>query len=345
LSLGKSVVLERMKLSKVVTVVDSHTAGMPTRVITGGIPNIPGRTMAEKRDYFTQNMDHLRTMLLFEPRGHQGMFGAVLTSPCRDEADVGVFYLDSKGTEDMCGHGTIGVTTTLIELGMIPAKEPVTKVTLDTPAGLIQAEAKSSNGMVENVTLRNVPSFLYQGDKVIKVPNIGNVKVDIGYGGNWFAFVSAEEIGVKVRIEAIEDLINKGVAIRDAVQRQVKTSHPDPHIDPEIKDVMICDASTNPRAHAKNVVIFPKRGFDRSPCGTGTSARMAALYAKGKLGLNEEFVHESVIGSLFRGRLVKETKVGDIAAVVPEITGSAYLTGIHQFVIDPRDPYKYGFHF
>ncbi len=327
-----------MKLDRFFSVVDSHTAGMGTRVVIGGGPKIPGETIAKKRDHFRENMDHICTMLIREPRGPS--FLAYLVPPTTDEADVGVLY----GYANMCGHATIGVVTTLVEMGMVTVKEPITEVTLDTPAGLIRAKANVTDGSVDSVTFQNVPAFLAE-ERSIRVPGIGDVEVDVAFGGNFYLFMSDEQIGVKVEQKNLEELLRKGRAVISAAETQVpKPHHPtNPSITAQLRSVMICGSAVDPRASAKNILVSGRGRFDRSPCGTGTSARMASLYAKGKLKLNEEFIHESIIGSLFKGRLIQETKLGEQAAVIPEITGSAYITGINNIISTVNDPYKNGF--
>ncbi|HUV57111.1 MAG TPA: proline racemase family protein [Dehalococcoidales bacterium] len=330
-----------MKLERLFTVVDSHTEGEPTRVVIGGGTKIPGKTMAEKRDYFRENLDHIRRMLVQEPRGHADMFVAFLVPPTTDEADVGVLFMNPIGYRDMCGHATIGVTTVVIETGMVTVKEPTTEVKLDTPAGLVRARANIIDGLVDSVTFTNVSSF-FVGEYSIEAPELGNIKVDVAFGGNFFIFVSEEEMGVRVDKENVDELITKGRAVVNAAEKQIKVHHPNPSIAPSVRAVMIYGPPTNPKASGKNIVIT-RFSFDRSPCGTGTCARMATLYAKRKLKLNEEFIHESILGSLFKGRLIQETKVGEYTAVIPEVTGSAYISGFNTIVSCVNDPFKNGF--
>lgn len=332
-----------MKLDGFFSVVDSHTAGMPTRVVIGGGPKIPGETILRKRDYFKENMDHARRMLNQEPRGHKDMFVAYLVPPSTDEADVGVLFMTAGGYGNMCGHATIGVVTTLVEMGMVTVKEPITEVNLDTPAGLIRTKANITDGVVNSVTFRNVPSFFVE-ERSIRVPELGDIEVDVAFGGNFYLFVSDEQIGVKVEQKNLEELLKKGRAVVSAAEKQVpKPHHPtNSSITARLGSVMVCGSAVAPRADQKNILVYG-RGFDRSPCGTGTCARMALLYAKGKLKLNEEFIHESIIGSLFKGRLIQETKVGEYTAVIPEITGSAYITGLNNIISSVNDPYKDGF--
>nr|MBC7243850.1 proline racemase family protein [Chloroflexota bacterium] len=332
-----------MKFSRILTAIDSHTGGNPERVVIGGVPPIPGETMLEKLKYVRHHLDSLRTFLVHEPRGHSNMYASLLIPPTVDGADFGVLYLEPGGYATMCGHGTIAICTVLVEMGMVTVKEPMTRIVLDTPAGIVQADVAVKDGMAESVTIQNVPSFLYKADVEVDVPGIGRVKVDIAYGGNFYAILPAESVGLEISPEHANEIISCGTKIWQAVNEQVEIHHPEA---PEINCINYVEFSappTHPKATLKNAVVVPPAGIDRSPCGTGTSAKMATLYAKGELGLHEEFVHESIIGSLFYGRLIEETKVGPFAAVVPTIKGSAYIMGIQQFVLDPRDPFPTGF--
>lgn len=332
-----------MKFDRSIMAVDSHTMGEPTRIVVGGLPNIPGKTMADIKEYLEENMDYVRTSLMHEPRGHKDMFGSIITRPVHEDADFGIVFMDGGGYLNMCGHGSIGAVTVAIDTGMVPTVEPETHVKFDAPAGLITARAKVENGAVKSVTIRNVPAFLYLRDAVVNVPELGEIKFDVSFGGSFFAIVNAKQLDMEVTPANIDRLTKAGMAIRKAANEQLKIQHPTlAHIH-SIDLVEIYDKPTHPEANYKNVVIFGEGQADRSPCGTGTSAKMATLYAKGELKLGDEFVYESIIGTLFRGRLVETTTVGDYQAVVPEITGSAYITGFNQFVIDPNDPVKHGF--
>lgn len=332
-----------MKFSRMITAVDSHTGGNAERVVIGGIPPIPGATMLEKLKYIRRNWDHWRTFLCHEPRGHGNMYASFLTPPTVPEAQFGVLYLEPGGYATMCGHGTIAICTVLVEMGLVEAKEPITEIVLDTPAGVVRAQVDVHNGEAESVTIRNVPSFLYKPEVKVDVPGLGKVTVDVAYGGNFYAILPAESVGLEITPEESAEITALGTRIWRAVNEQVEIRHPEK---PEINCVNYTEfstAPTHPQATMKNAVVVPPSGIDRSPCGTGTSAKMATLWAKGQLRLNEEFVHESIIGSLFFGRLVEETQVGPFKAVVPLIKGSAWIMGIHQFVLDPRDPFPTGF--
>lgn len=325
--------------------IDSHTAGLATRLVVGGIPSLLGKTMLEKREYFKNNLDHIRTSLLMEPRGHKDLEGAVITAPTSASADFGILFMGTGGYADMCGHMSIGAVTVLIENGFIESKEPITTVVFDTTAGLVRARARVRNGSVESVTIRNVPSFLYKSMK-IEVPKIGELPVDIAFGGIFYAIINAKDLGVKVKPENLPKLISAGINVIDNVNSVMpsEVQHPEKkHIRGKLKFVAIYDDPTHPEAHAKNAVVGKGGDISREPCGTGTCARMATLHARGKLELKEAFVNESIIGTIYRGTLVSESKVGEYDSVVPEVTGSAYITGIHTFIISPNDPLKHGF--
>lgn len=326
-----------------ITTVDGHTEGEPVRLIIGGIPHIPGSTMVEKRDFFRQNLDYLRTALCFEPRGHRTMFSCVLTPPVTNDAAFGVIFMGSTTYPDMCGHGSMGVATIVVEMGIVEPREPVTEVVIDTPGGTVHTKVNIENGKPRSVTLRNVPSFLYK-TMLVDIPGLKQLRVDVAYGGNFFAIVQAKDIGIRPNaddIAAASDLLRQ---IKESIEQQAEIKHPELDFVRGISGFVINDRPSNPKANVKNIAC-PSHGryVDRSPCGTGTCAKMAALYAKGELGLGETYVTESIIGSLFWGKLIEKATVGDFTAVLPEVTGRAFITGIHNFVIDEDDPFKYGF--
>ena len=336
-----------MRFKNLITTVDSHTEGQSTRVVISGYPRIPGKTMAEKKEFVKKNLDHLRTALLHEPRGVFSSFGCIMTPAVSEEAAFGILWMEMGPDPesryiDMCGHGTIGVATTAVEMGIVEAKEPITEIAYDTPAGLVRARVQVENGKVKRVTVQNVPSFLYE-TKVIKVTGLEDIKADIAFGGNNYAIVDAKDLKIGTTPADIKNARELIAKVIKSINGQTKIQHPEkPHIK-GVLALLINDKPTHPEATVKNIYADDAGGIDRSPCGTGTSARMAARYAKGELKLNETFVTESVIGSIFYGKLVKEVKVGNFKAAIPEITGRAYITGIHQFVIDDDDPFKQGF--
>ncbi len=332
-----------MKVARIFNAVDSHTAGEPTRIITGGIPSIPGKTMPEKKQYLEEHMDWMRTAVMHEPRGHKEMFGSILTSPTKEEADFGIIFMDGGGYLNMCGHGSIGAATVAVETGIVKAEEPVTKITMEAPAGIVKAEVAVEDGKAKSVTITNVPAFLYKKDVKITTPLMGEVTFDIAFGGSFFAIIKDKYFGCEIAPENTGKLIEKALELRDTINKEIEIQHP---LLPHIKTVDLVEIygkPTDPEATYKNVVIFGEGQVDRSPCGTGTSAKMASLKTKGELGMNEEFVYESILGTLFRGRLIGETTVGEYPAFIPQITGSAWITGFNQFVIDETDPVKYGF--
>jgi proline racemase len=334
---------DEMRAARVFSVIDTHTGGEPTRTIIGGLPYIPGKTVVDKMKYLKGNMDWIRTALMFEPRGHSVMSGVILTEPTHPEADIGVIFIETGGYLPMCGHDTIGVSTALVEAGIVKVEEPVTRITLDTPAGLTRVRVTVKDGAAKDVTFRNIPSFVFAEDAEVTLPKIGKVKLDVSYGGNVYAILPADAVGLKISPENASQLIEKGRVVREAVNAQIKILHPEKDFIDSCTHVEFYGEPTTPGAHVKNAVFFAEGSIDRSPCGTGTSAKLATLFAKGKLKLNEEFVHESIIGSIFRARAVEKTKVGPYTAIIPEVTGSAYITGINQLFIDPDDPHKHGF--
>jgi len=332
-----------LRFNRVISTVDTHTAGEPTRIVVSGIPKVRGKTLGEKIEYLRNELDFVRSAIMREPRGHNDMFGAIITEPTIPEADLGVIFTDCGGYLTGCGHGSIGVATVAVELGWVKATEPSTTVLLDTPSGLVKANVHVQNGGVKGVTIRNVPSFLYEPNVQLSVPSLGDVRLDISFGGNFFALVNAGQLGIKIDPANTERLIDIGIKIKTAINEEVKVNHPLLKYINKVELVELYGKPTHPEAHSKNIVVFGVGQADRSPCGTGTSARMAELHTKGKLKLNEEFVYESIAGTIFRGKLVEETRVGRFKAVVPEITGNAYITGLNQLVLDPDDPLKHGF--
>lgn len=324
-----------------ITCIDTHTAGSPTRVVVSGIPKILGNDIKEKKEFFKAKIDYLRTSLMCEPRGHFEMTGAVITEPVTKESDFGLIFMDNGGYMDMCGHALIGATTAAIETGIVESKEETTKLVVDTVAGQVTVMAETVKGIARSITIENVPSFFVEHISIDAL-GLGKVPIDISYGGNFFAIVDAKEINLEVKPENIDSLMKAGLSIRDAVNRQVTVKHPILG-GSKVEMVEFSTAPTHPDADLKNASIYGSGQVDREPCGTGTCAKMAALYAKGKLKLGEEFVHEGILGTLAKGRIIKKTKVGDVDAVIPTITESAYITGIHQFLIDPDDPLKHGF--
>ena len=331
-----------MRATRYLAAVDSHTEGMPTRVVTGGVGPIPGATMLERKLHFEAEMDDLRLLLMREPRGHSAMSGAILQPPTRPDADWGVLFIEVSGCLPMCGHGTIGVATVLVETGMVPVTEPETVVRLDTPAGLVEVRVAVADGRARSVTLRNVPSFLAATDREVDVPGVGRVRYDLAYGGNFYPLVPADGVGLEVEPARAGELIATGLAVMRAINAADRPVHPE---DPRIAGCahVVFTAPGRDGADGRAAVAIHPGWLDRSPCGTGTSARLAQLHGRGRLGVGEAFVHESVIGTRFTGRVAAETTVAGRPAIVPEITGRAWITGMGQYLLDADDPFPAGF--
>ena len=325
--------------------VDSHTEGMPTRVVVGGVGTLPGATMEERRRYVIDEADHLRTWLMFEPHGHSAMSGAILQPPTRDDADWGVVYIEVSGCLPMCGHGTIGLATVLVETGMVEVTEPETVIRLDTPAGLVVARVQVDGTRARSVTIENVPSFVTELDAYVEVPGVGTIAYDMAFGGNFYAIVQLDALGEAAptfdRTNA-SALLDIGMRIMTAVNKSNPPVHPlNPAIDHVHHVQLVAPGSTAQRS--RHAMVIHPGWFDRSPCGTGTSARVAQLVARGELALGAELVNESLLGTHFVGRAVEETTVAGYSAVIPTITGRAWITGTSQHMLAPDDPFPAGF--
>ena len=322
--------------------IDAHTCGNPVRVVSGGGPQLQGTSMSERRQHFLKEFDWIRTGLMFEPRGHDMMSGSILYPPTREDCDVGILFIETSGCLPMCGHGTIGTVTVAIENGLVKPKTPGT-LRLETPAGLVIAEYNQVGEYVESVRLTNVPAFLHSEDLAIDCPDLGPIKVDVAYGGNFYAIVEPQENYRDMADFTAGDLVRMSPILRKRMNEKYTFQHPDNPTIKGLSHILWTVAPKHPEADARNAVFYGDKAIDRSPCGTGTSARMAQLAAKGKLKTGDSFVHESIIGSLFKGRVVKEAKVGNHAAIIPSIEGWARVTGYNTIFIDDRDPYKHGF--
>jgi proline racemase len=331
-----------MRAARSIAAVDSHTEGMPTRVVVGGVAPIPGASMLERKLHFETHMDELRLLLMREPRGHAAMSGAILQPATRPDADWGVLFIEVSGCLPMCGHGAIGVATVLVETGMVTVTEPETVVRLDTPAGLVDARVAVEHGRARAVTLRNVPSFLLAADRSVDVPGLGQVRYDMAFGGNFYALTPAAELGLEVDPARSGDLIKAGLAVIAAIDAADRPAHPE---DPRIAGCahVVFHAPGRDGADARAATAIHPGWLDRSPCGTGTSARLAQLHARGQLAVGDRFVNESVIGTRFTGRIAEETTVAGRPAIVPEITGRAWITGMGQYLLDADDPFPAGF--
>ena len=329
-----------------ITTIEAHAAGEPLRIITGGLPDIPGDTILDRRRYMREQLDHVRQALMWEPRGHYDMYGCVLTPPVTPDADLGVIFLHNEGYSTMCGHGVIALVTTLIETGAFPAQGNETPVNLDTPAGLVRATAHlDANRRVERVSFLNVPSFLFARDVVIDVPGAGAITTDIAFGGAFYAVLPAERMGLKVVPEQASALVAAGEAIKRAVNAQLTLSHPDHPDLGFLYGTILTGPPEDPSHHSRNICVFANAEVDRSPTGTGVSARLAAHFIRGEIADGEIIAIESILGkaSVFTGRVVGTTQVGDHLAVIPEVSGTAFITGRSEFRIDPEDELGRGF--
>lgn len=331
-----------MHFSRTISTIDAHAAGEPLRIITAGVPPLAGATILERRKFMAEHYDDLRRVLLFEPRGHADMYGAILMPPVTPTANYGVLFLTNEGYSSMCGHGVIALTTTLLETGMYPVTEPMTEIVYDAPAGLIRARATLAQGRVQRVAFENVPAFQYAADLFVET-SVGSVPVDVAWGGAFYALVDADTLGLEVVREQAVELTRLGMEIKHAVERVDYPVHPEEPGLHGVYGTIITAPPRTPHGDGRNITIYAEGAVDRSPCGTGTSARLANLCARGKLGVGVPYVHESVIDTTFTGRILSEITVGGRAAVITEIAGRGFLTGFHQFVIDPEDPTKEGF--
>jgi proline racemase len=330
----------------VITTIDAHAAGEPLRIITGGLPPLPGATILEKRRYLQAHLDTIRQALMWEPRGHRDMYGCVITPPVTPEADLGVLFMHNEGYSTMCGHGVIALVTTLLKTGAIKAKGPQTAINLDTPAGLVRATAHlDQHGAVERVSFLNVPSFVYAHDVELAIPELGKVRVDIAFGGAFYAILPAEQVGLQVEPPQREQLVAAGEAIKQAVHAKLAIKHPYEEDLGFLYGTILTGPPKNPAHHSRNICIFADAEVDRSPTGTGVSARLALHYTKGEIAEGQQIVIESILGdvSAFGGRVTGKAQVGSYAAIVPEVSGTAFITGRHEFFIDPDDRLGQGF--
>jgi proline racemase len=326
-----------------ITTVDAHAEGEPLRIITGGLPPIPGGTILERRRYLRENLDHLRTALMWEPRGHADMYGAIMTDPVTPGADAGVLFLHNEGYSTMCGHGIIALVTVALETGMLPVQGSPTTVKLDTPAGLVTAHARVQSGRVRSVAFENVPSFVYAQDETVEVPGIGPVRYDVAFGGAFYAYCEAADLGVGLGPNDFRRLIEVGTAVKHAVMESLPIRHPYEDDLGFLYGTIVVGPPQGDGADSRNVCIFAEGEVDRCPTGTGVSGRLALKFARGQLAEGQPFVVESIIGTRFTGRILGTSTFGGYEAVVPEIEGSAHIVGRNEFLIDPNDPLRDGF--
>ncbi len=326
-----------------ITSIDAHTAGEPLRVITGGLPELPGNTILEKRRYARQHLDHLRTALMWEPRGHADMYGCILTEPVTPDGDLGVLFLHNQGFSTMCGHGIIGLAKVGLDTGLIPIEGDAPQIKMDTPAGRVTAYARREAGSVVEVSFLNVPSFVYALDQTVQVPGLGEVRYDVAFGGAFYAFVQTEQVAVRLTRRDFRALIDLGVRIKHAVMDSLPIEHPFEADLGFLYDTIFVGPAHHPAHHSRNVCIFADGEVDRCPTGTGVSARAAIHHARGELGLHQPFVVESILGTTFTGEIVETTRFGPYPAVIPKVTGSAHIVGRNEWLIDPKDPLREGF--
>jgi proline racemase len=327
-----------------ITTIDAHTAGEPLRIITGGFPHLLGNTILEKRQYAREHYDYLRRALMWEPRGHADMYGCILTEPVTDDGDVGVLFMHNEGFSTMCGHGIIGLVKVGVETGFFPAQGATTVIKIDTPAGRVTASAHLGAGKVERVSFLNVPSFLLAHDLSVDVPGLGRVRYDIAFGGAFYAYVDVAPLNLDITAHNQSQLIDVGMRIKRAVIASYEIKHPSG--DPDLNflyGTILVKMLHKTDIHSRNVCIFAEGEVDRSPTGTGVSGRLAIHYAKGEISLDETITIESLISTSFTGRVASTTAVNDIPAIIPEVSGTAYITGQHTFLIDPDDPLRDGF--
>jgi len=322
--------------------IDGHTCGNPVRLVAGGAPRLEGSTMLERRAHFLAEFDWIRTGLMFEPRGHDMMSGSFLYPPTREDCDIAILFIETSGCLPMCGHGTIGTVTFALENGLVQPKTPGV-LRLDTPAGLVVAEYRQEGAHVEEVRITNVPSFLHATDIEVECPDLGRLKVDVAYGGNFYAIVEQQENFRDMADYTATDLVRWSPVLRQRLNSMQDFVHPEQPSIRGLSHIMWTGAATRPETSARNAVFYGDKAIDRSPCGTGTSARMAQLYGRGRLQPGENFNHESIIGSVFKGRIEGEVMVGGKPAIIPSIGGWARMTGLNTIFIDDRDPFAHGF--
>lgn len=337
-----------MEFTRTYTTIDAHAAGEPLRIVTAGIPRIPGPTILAKRTWVRDNLDHVRTTLMHEPRGHADMYGCYVVEPVTERADLGVIFMHNEGYSDMCGHGIIALATVAVAQGLVPATVPETRVGIDSPAGFIEAFVAYDGSRVGVVRFRNVPSFVLHRDLTVATRDFGTLTVDVAFGGAFYAYLSADQVGLEVRPEHTQRLVELGDQVKKAVASSASIQHP---AIPELNTLygtIIDGPPRDPANHQANICVFADREVDRSPTGTGTAGRVAQLYARGQLALGQTLRNESIIGTLFTGTAVADTTVrgpdgSEFTAVVPEVAGRASITGFNQWVVAADDELGGGF--
>lgn len=332
-----------MQISRSISTVEVHTGGEAFRIVTSGLPRLPGDTIVERRKWLLENADDIRQALMFEPRGHADMYGGYLTEPVSPNADFGIIFLHNEGYSDHCGHGTIALATAAVELGWVQRTQPETRVGIDAPCGFIEAFVKWDGQHANGVRFINVPSFIYKRDVTVQTPSFGEVTGDIAYGGAFYFYTSGKPHGLEIRESSIEQLKKFGDEVKQAANKAFPVVHP--HI-PEINHIYGTIIDGEPRLSGStqaNCCVFADKEVDRSPTGSGTAGRIAQLYLRGLIAQDSVLINESVIGSVFSAKVLSETQVGDMPAIIPEVSGNAYICGFANWIIDERDPQKNGF--
>jgi proline racemase len=326
-----------------ITTIEAHTAGEPLRVITSGYPELPGGTILEKRRYARKNLDHLRKALMWEPRGHADMYGCLVTEPVTPGGDLGVLFMHNEGYSTMCGHGIIGLAMVALETGMIQAGGEQAVIKMDTPAGRVTAFADLEGGIVKDVSFLNVPSFVYALDQIVEVPGVGKINFDLAFGGAYYAYCRAEQVGVSLTADNFRDLVEKGTRIKRAVMENFPIEHPfEPDLGFLYGTIFVGEAH-QPGNHSRNVCVFADGEVDRCPTGTGLSGRAAIHMARSEIKIGEPFIVESILGTTFTAEVVDTAQFGPYQAVIPKVTGRANICGRYELLIDPEDPLADGF--
>lgn len=332
-----------MKSKKMFRTIETHTLGHPTRNVVSGFPHVPGKTMAEKYTYMKENEDWFRKLLCFEPRGSEIMSATLITEPCTPGTDVGVLYFEASGWLPMCGHDTIGAAVALIEGGLVDVNEPTTLINMDTAAGVVNVQATVKDGSVEEVSFLNAPACVLNRNVEVDTKDFGKLKMDISWGGNVYAIFPVESIGLTIEPRNSSKLVEAAQSIAVDINEQINIVHPELSFVDSVTHVEFSGPPTSPGADIKNCVVALPKVVDRSPCGTGTSAKAALLFDEGKLSVGDHFFHESIIGSIFKCEAVEETMVGNIKAIRPLITGNACIMGFATWILDPKDSFPEGF--
>lgn len=332
-----------MKITNAISTVEVHTGGEAFRIVTSGLPKMQGKTIVARRAWLKEHADHIRRALMFEPRGHADMYGGYLTEPVSEGADFGIIFVHNEGYSDHCGHGVIGLATAAVELGWIERTMPETRVGIDAPCGFIEAFVQWDGNHAGNVRFVNVPSFIWQRDVTVQTPSFGSVTGDIAFGGAFYFYTDGAPFDLPIRESSVDKLIQFGTEVKAAANAAVKVVHPEiPELN-HIYGTIIANEARHAGSSQANCCVFADREVDRSPTGSGTAGRVAQLYLRGLLKKDETLVNESVIGTIFKGRVLSETKLGSFDAVIPEIEGNAYICGFANWIIDDRDPLTYGF--